>query len=455
MGPAQSDFYVDAVRVTATGVEDDAVERYVQLNRRNRTAAAKALRAAGWKGRRVDSFVQANDTVDLRGWTYPGTAGARLRQFFPEEVLLVRNRNEVALERLRWSVDFGLGVGAVTRSPPGRDTLQPVVVEFLSRFISETGLSADLNEFPKTGPITVESFAERLGEKIWNAVREITATSWFRQHRQDLKFEGVLETFPLPSPLSDAVNEARRFFASGVRHLGPLRAPPQPLYGLPEAASGTSVGRDGEYTAAVLEAHSARRVLAPDPTTGEVHSVPLGESVNAWMAAMGLLSSVTSLERGKLGYEVHLRVEGVERDLDLTTVGVGVSQALPIVVLGLITPPGSVLLLEQPELHLHPDVQAVLGDFFLALARSGRQLIVETHSEYLINRLRRRAVERADVHDIVRLFFFRRKGMTSEVSHGQLGTNGAPIDWPPGFLDTAAREIEAIARERLKRAPTQ
>jgi hypothetical protein len=114
--------------------------------------------------------------------------------------------------------------------------------------------------------------------------------------------------------------------------------------------------------------------------------------------------------------------------------------------LGLISAPGSLLLFEQPELHLHPDVQAALGDFFLALSRSGRQLIVETHSEYLVNRLRRRAAEgQPDVTDLARLFFFQRRDGRSEVTPGVIGANGSMPKWPRGFFDTAAREIEAIA----------
>jgi predicted ATPase len=166
------------------------------------------------------------------------------------------------------------------------------------------------------------------------------------------------------------------------------------------------------------------------------------------MNALGLLSGVRSEERGKLGYELQLDVEGVRRSLDLTTVGVGVSQALPIVVLGLISSPGALLLFEQPELHLHPDVQATLGDFFLALVRSGRQLVVETHSEYLVSRLRRRAATdpALEVPDITRLYFFERSGAASKVTPARIGAGGAMSDWPRGFLDTAAREIRELAR---------
>src|SRR5580698_5246676 len=99
---------------------------------------------------------------------------------------------------------------------------------------------------------------------------------------------------------------------------------------------------------------------------------------------------------GKLGHELKVTTHGVERPHDLTNVGVGVSQVLPIVVMCLLAPVDSTMILEQPELHLHPAVQARLADFFLSIAKAGKQCIVETHSEYLINRLRLRSVQAMD-----------------------------------------------------------
>jgi predicted ATPase len=294
---------------------------------------------------------------------------------------------------------------------------------------------------------TAAAFWQRLSEEATEALESPAFQSYLEEHRGELDFRGVVDRRDLPTSIEAALEYARRWFQSRVRHLGPLRAEPQPLHGLPEAASGTSVGRSGEYTAAVLSAHRNRLIVSPDPTGSGSRELRLQDAVNEWMASMQLLSSVHAEERGKLGYELHLSVEGVRRDLDLTTVGVGVSQALPVVVLGLITPPGSLLLFEQPELHLHPDVQASLGDFFLALARSGRQLVVETHSEYLVNRLRRRAATDPSLgaERLTRLFFFERTGDSSDVRAVRIGAGGTMPGWPRGFLDTAAREIEAMA----------
>lgn len=404
----------------------------------------------------VDSFVESGLSRDearrfVTGLDLYGVAGAlperaavaRLQQFLPADVLVVSNAYESEIEQLRWAF-FEVPETTRLREPALSRPVLDLIAEYLRTEFGDE--SAD--KVPSDDTITASELASLLGRDRWRTVESLYATPWFQEHRKQLGFTGVVHSNQLPDPLRTAVDYSRRWFQDSVRHLGPLRAAPQPLYNLPEAASGTSVGRDGEYTAAVLNAYASRRVACPDPETHDVSQVPLRAAVNTWMTALGLLSSVTSEERGKLGFELKLSIEGVERNLDLTTVGVGVSQALPIVTLGLLAEPGALLLFEQPELHLHPDVQAALGDFFVALSASGRQLVVETHSEYLVTRLRRRAATDDDskVPGLVRLFFFERKGGESEITRGRIAEDGSMPEWPRGFLDTAARELQAIAR---------
>lgn len=373
----------------------------------------------------------------------------RNRQFLPQGLSVVVNEYEREAERLIehyfhwWSLKRGGSPPAVEHervSAPVRRLLR-------SYLMGELGeAAADL--IPRHGPLTVGSLLAIQDVEVVRHLRNLTRSPWFIEHADQLEFRGAVGTADLPSAIDSGLDYARQWFATRVQHLGPLRADPQPLYGLPEAASGTSVGRAGEYTAAVLSAHASRVVHSPNPGGGPSRDLPLSAAVDEWMKALGLLAGVRSQERGKLGYELQLNVEGVRRPLDLTTVGVGVSQALPIVVLGLVSSPGALLLFEQPELHLHPDVQATLGDFFLALVRSGRQLVVETHSEYLINRLRRRAATdpELNVPDVVRLYFFERARAASKIQAARIGPGGRMNDWPRGFLDTAAREVRELAR---------
>lgn len=443
-----ADFELISTTVRAVPNESLGEPLVVEVQRRTEPQAREALQAQGLSRERAR--MAAKETLyAVSGTVPPGTAGASVRQFLPEGLHVVANEYEQALQELVMRRHFRTASGRLIRAS-GRSARMPVprsVRRIIRAFLEDLHGSEVSRLIPVSGDLTVERMFDALPVEAQEAVRQLPLDPWLDEHRETLPFRGTVDHQELPPAVDNGLTGARRWFQARVRHLGPLRAAPQPLYGLPEAASGTSVGRNGEYTAAVLSAHANRLVPCPEPKSGEVAMVSLGEAVDHWMTALGLLSSVRSQERGKLGYELHLAMDGIARDLDLTSVGVGVSQALPIVVLGLISPPGALLLFEQPELHLHPDVQASLGDFFLALANSGRQLIVETHSEYLVNRLRRRAATDSEhgVEDIVRLFFFERQKGTARVRSGRIHAGGAVPDWPRGFLDTAAREVEAIA----------
>jgi predicted ATPase len=255
---------------------------------------------------------------------------------------------------------------------------------------------------------------------------------------------------PLPAALEAARSAILSLFIKRIRYLGPLRDDPRTLYALPPTPEDPDVGIRGEYTATVLQCHAADLVDCPVPGDAAFGCVrlPLGEAVTRWLVHMGLVEEVETTDKGKIGTEVSLRVADVSMPLDLTNVGVGVSQVLPSIVAGLLAPSGTVLLLEQPELHLHPKVQSILADFLLGLAHNGRQCIVESHSEYLVNRLRRRIVEAPGdrVKRLIQLYFVERTNGASEFRSVEPNEYGAIPDWPRGFFDQGPDEAQIIIR---------
>ena len=133
-------------------------------------------------------------------------------------------------------------------------------------------------------------------------------------------------------------------------------------------------------------------------------------------------------------------------------VGVGVSQVLPVILLCLLAEPGTLVILEQPELHLHPKLQQDLADFLLACTRAGRQLVIETHSEHLVNRLRYRiaADETDETHGLIRLVFAENEGGVTSYREPEINPyGGLGEDWPAGFLDLTARESQDLVRQAL------
>jgi predicted ATPase len=140
---------------------------------------------------------------------------------------------------------------------------------------------------------------------------------------------------------------------------------------------------------------------------------------------------------------------------------VGVSQVIPVIGVCLLAEAGSLVLLEEPELHLNPNIQQKLADFFLAMIESGRQLIVETHSEYLITRLRLRAMQKPEVSNSFSFVFTEQEHETwSPIAARSPYTvyrtvrpdeKGELPEWPAGFFDQVTTDVQALLDEMIKR----
>ncbi len=259
----------------------------------------------------------------------------------------------------------------------------------------------------------------------------------------------------LPSDLLDAVNYLDQVFSNSVRYLGPLRDEPKALYPLSPTVDPADVGLRGEFTAAVLDLHRGRQInyipsasfngdsVKTDPTTASLETAVLD-----WLQYMGVADRLETRDRGKLGHELKVVTSGVNTPHDLTHVGVGVSQILPILVMCLLAESDTTVVLEQPEIHLHPRVQTMLADFFLSMALLGKQCIVETHSEYLINRLRLRVASSHgdDFSSITKIYFAEKRSGVSCFREVAVNRYGAITDWPEGFFDQSQRESEDILR---------
>ena len=254
---------------------------------------------------------------------------------------------------------------------------------------------------------------------------------------------------PLGGFLNEVMSDLHRFLRQRVVYLGPLRQDPQVVYKTAPVGAAGFIGTRGEYLPAVLHASRAREVLCPRED-GTLEPMRLADALNAWISALGLADEVQTRDLGRLGIQVSVTRGGVP-PVDLTSVGVGVSQVLPVVVSCLLAEPGSLVLLEQPELHLHPAAQQRLGDFLLACARSGRQLIVETHSEYVLSRLRRRVAEDESVLGALAVYFGEQRDDVSEFRHVEVNEFGGIEEWPVGFFDQAAVESRRILEVALEK----
>jgi predicted ATPase len=246
----------------------------------------------------------------------------------------------------------------------------------------------------------------------------------------------------------DAVRTALRTFADSIAYLGPLRAEPRVVYQIGQGAKGLPVGLRGEYAAGLLARTHTRRITYRGPN-GEENQGSIGSAVSAWAQYLGIADDVAASSVGKLGHGLEVTLHGAQRDL--TTIGVGASQLLPVVVLVFSVASETLLLLEQPELHLHPAVQSRLADFLL-IARPDLRFIVETHSEYLVTRLRLRVAERRAEPSALGLYFAENPNGHTAFTRLAVSELGDFEHWPEGFFDAGhldSRDIVAAIASRL------
>ncbi|MGR3914039.1 MAG: DUF3696 domain-containing protein [Gammaproteobacteria bacterium] len=130
-----------------------------------------------------------------------------------------------------------------------------------------------------------------------------------------------------------------------------------------------------------------------------------------------------------------------------TNVGFGVTQVFPIVVAAISAGAGDILLIENPEVHLHPAGQAVMGQFLADVAQAGVQVIVETHSDHILSGVRRAVKEGNLDAENVAIHFFqpRDEGESSQVISPTMGKTGNIDDWPDGFFDQLDKDANYFA----------
>jgi len=400
--------------------------------------------------------------------------GCDLTHFLPQRVALSYNRLE---EQVRFATQELFGTARIPiQRGIARDldiptdalaVLRKALDVQLAEALKETKLAALLRTERQPVPlmILVEGMRE-LRPPIRRQVQEQLqnepgcADEFGAALRGKLQSEYRTTFVPPPRGIQSACQYMRRYFSQSIRYLGPLRDEPKAIYPLSSGTDPFDVGLKGENTAAVLDLHKIRpiRLIPPAAFARAAVSVEpvtrtLQAAVTEWLRYLGVADSVESRDRGKLGHELKVTINEGANEQDLTHVGVGVSQVLPILVMCLIADRDNVLLFEQPELHLHPKVQTLLGDFFLSMALMDKQCLIETHSEYLVNRLRFRAAA-ANADEVTKrmtVYFVEKKNNRSEFRPVVVNEFGAIPDWPDGFFDQSQDEAELIIREATRK----
>jgi predicted ATPase len=237
-----------------------------------------------------------------------------------------------------------------------------------------------------------------------------------------------------------------------VNYLGPLRVYPQRDYQWGRARP-NDVGERGERTIEAILAATTAGELRNMRRKGKLR--PFQEIVAAWLRELGLIESfrVEEIKVGSNRWQAKVQVGSDAPEVLLTDVGFGVSQILPVVTLLNYVPEGSTVVLEQPEIHLHPLAQANLADLVISIAMNRKvQVIVESHSEHFLLRLQRRIAEDAFSAESAALYFCRSVHGTSSLERLEVDLFGNISNWPEKFFGDAFGETAAAEKARAQRA---
>lgn len=326
-------------------------------------------------------------------------------------------------------------------------------------FSAEIGFSSEEKQ-----RLVAHNLAYKLGDPRRGGLQVGMARESGKRRPYRLSFNGidlkrnVGRGWPLPSPTrfygfpdevqayyqnASFVQDLTLSFEQRLRtlfYLGPLRQRPHRQYAwsgeIPE-----HVGFQGERTVdAILAARSSNRKISPRKG---LHYVEFDLLMARWLKEMGLIHGFAIQRISDKGrdYEVLVQTRAGAAEVSITDVGFGISQVLPVIVQGFYAPPDSTVIMEQPELHLHPSVQAALADVLISSTRAWEngkhrktQLIIESHSEHFLRRLQLRIAEGVLSPEDTALYFCKSAKSGFEIEPLDVDLFGNIVNWPRNFF---------------------
>lgn len=243
------------------------------------------------------------------------------------------------------------------------------------------------------------------------------------------------------SAIGFSFEELRRILRD-ISYIGPLRDRLKRHYDI-SSETPASVGSRGEHTANLL------RRRFPE----------MRRELNSWLRRFEFGDSLEIQESTDGVFSLSIKKSRSNYLTNVADIGFGASQVLPLITQALAAERDSLTIAEQPEIHLNPRLQAVLADLLATMAKTEHRVVVETHSEHLLLRLRRLVAKGELDHNIVSIYFIEKQGDVSRIRNIPLRENGhiESREWPKGFFEDSLRESiglaneQAVRRERLGR----
>jgi predicted ATPase len=252
-----------------------------------------------------------------------------------------------------------------------------------------------------------------------------------------------------PAPLPDEVLK-EALFGPQMFYLSAERVGPRTSFALSEPASrAMSVGTRGEFAPQLVAVHGDRRLTVPELLHEGARSTKLRDQLEAWLSHVSPgvrleAKAFPDIDVVQLGFRF-ARASEVSEAFRPTNVGFGLTYTLPVLVALLSARPGALALVENPEAHLHPRGQALLGEMLARAAAAGIQVLCETHSDHVLNGVRIAVAKgRLPPSSVAVHFFTRSREGTHEVLSPAVQQNGRLTQWPEDFFDQWDRSLEEL-----------
>ena len=235
-----------------------------------------------------------------------------------------------------------------------------------------------------------------------------------------------------------------------IYYLGPTRVHPKRLYHW-DKTHPKEIDLWGNKAVDVLLSARVRQLT----TTHNGKSVSIEERISKWLQKMELAHSFSLVPKGSLddnNYEIRIQKTPNSAEVTLADLGHGVSDLFPLLVHCCYVPEGSTLILEQPGIHLHPMAQADLADLLIeAITERNLQILIESHSEHLLNRLQRRIAEERISVDKTALYFCRNDEGVSNIERLKMDEFGNITNWPENFFGDEMGDLLAMTKAQRER----
>jgi predicted ATPase len=222
-----------------------------------------------------------------------------------------------------------------------------------------------------------------------------------------------------------------------ISYLGPIRENPRRYYEVGNE-NYHIVGLKGENTANLLKKNFSK----------------IKKDLDDWIQRFGFGDDVELKELSKSIISIIFNDRKTNTYTNIANAGFGASQILPLLVQALLSPKESLTIAEQPEIHLNPKLQTVLGDLFAFMVKKDQRIIVESHSEHLLLHLRYLVANGTLSSDDIAVYFIEKESGVSSLREIKMENDGHidSIEWPKGFFEDSLKASLALATEQLKKS---